>query len=82
MCDISKQIRREIPPGTETEPVELTIEYLTGFELFNTRPYHNYETFSTGWRVSGRGIKVEFEDLETAVTQYLLKRAAQGRKGE
>lgn len=25
-----------------------------GFELYNTRPYHNYETWSDGWIVFGR----------------------------
>lgn len=31
--------------------VFLSIEFYGGFEYFNTRPYHNYETWGHGWRI-------------------------------
>lgn len=34
--------------------VKQLIVRVCGFELFNTRPYHNYETWSDGWHVFGR----------------------------
>jgi hypothetical protein len=66
--------------------VQVRIEKIVGFELFNTRPYHNYETWSDGYRVSsteeggigdvrlGRDgsflLVVEREDLDDAVREY------------
>ena len=45
------------------------IEMISGFELFNTHPYHNYETFSSGYRVSlpDGSFKIEREDLDDAI---------------
>lgn len=69
--EVDRIIRTLLPErmtnGTETL---LTIEYICGFELFNTRPYHNYETWSTGYRVSGEGITVEAEDLDDAIRLF------------
>jgi len=48
----------------------MTIEFISGFELFNTRPYHNYDTWSQGWRVHGLGVIVEREDLDEAVQTW------------
>ena len=48
----------------------MVIEFISGFELFNTRPYHNYETWSQGWRVHGRGVFVEREDLDDAIKEW------------
>lgn len=49
----------------------LTIEYFGGFELFNTRPYHNYENWSEGWRLKTGdrfgNITVIEEDLDDAI---------------
>jgi len=30
---------------------QVRITLIRGFELFNTRPYHNYETWSDGYRL-------------------------------
>lgn len=62
-------IRMAKPPGMD-DGVHVTIEYFTGFELFNTRPYHNHETFSGGYRVSGLGVTSEAEDLDDAVRKW------------
>lgn len=51
----------------------MKIEFISGFELFNTRPYHNYETWSQGYRVSGRGVTVEAEDLDDALMEWADK---------
>ena len=48
--DADKFIREMLGSGM-IDGVRLTIEFVSGFELFNTRPYHNYETWSNGYRV-------------------------------
>jgi hypothetical protein len=67
--EIDQIIRRLKPPGMD-DGVHVTIEYFTGFELFNTRPYHNYEAWSGGYRVKGLGAEVESEDLDDAVKKW------------
>ena len=80
---------REVHPVVGFSPThtQVTIEKINGFELFNTRPYHNYETWSDGWRITaseeseivdrryGRGgtspLVVEAEDLDDAVREYV-----------
>lgn len=72
---------REVHPikGFCSDHTVLTIELCQGFELFNTRPYHNYETWSDGWFIRDEnGVKGRGEDLDQAVEDYL--RALQ-RKG-
>lgn len=68
---VDQVIRRLLPErmtnGTETL---LTIEYICGFELFNTRRYHNYESWSTGYRVTCEDIVVEAEDLDDAIRKF------------
>lgn len=49
---------------------ELECKFIIGFELFNTRPYHNYETWSQGWNIQGHGIKVAHEFLLAAVKEW------------
>lgn len=50
-----------------------TIRYFGDFELFNTRPYHNYETWSSGYEiVTGErygSIRVKAEDLDDAISK-------------
>lgn len=50
-----------------TDGTVMRIEFVSGFEKFNTRPYHNYETWGQGYRVTGLGVSVEREDLDDAV---------------
>jgi hypothetical protein len=50
-----------------TDGTVMRIEFVYGFEKFNTRAYHNYETWGQGWRVTGLGVRVEREDLDDAV---------------
>lgn len=49
-----------------TDGTVMKIEFISGFEKFNTRPYHNYETWAQGYRVTGLGVCVEREDLDDA----------------
>ena len=51
----------------------LKLEYVYGFEKFNTRPYHNYETWAGGWRVTDTKHKISFEEeeLEKAVAKWI-----------
>lgn len=53
-----------------TDGTVMVIEFVSGFEKFNTRPYHNYETWAQGWRVSGLGVTLEREDLDDAVKEW------------
>lgn len=49
---IDQHIRRLSPNKGMTEgnsEPQIRITLIRGFELFNTRPYHNYETFSDGY---------------------------------
>lgn len=73
---VDREMRQAIPVGmTNGTEVYQTIERIVGFELFNTRRYHNYETWSDGWRITDRdGIKAEAEDLDVAVQRYTVKR--------
>lgn len=66
---LDRTIRRASRCGM-TGGVVMTIEFISGFELFNTRPYHNYETWSQGYRVTGKGVTVEREDLDDAVVAW------------
>lgn len=70
--ELDQIIRRASRCGmTEGDVVKIT--FISGFELFNTRPYHNYETWSQGYRVSGKGVTVEREDLDDAVKEWAAK---------
>jgi hypothetical protein len=45
-------LRREMPVGMQSG-IHLRLDKIVGFELFNTRPFHNYETWSSGYRLLG-----------------------------
>ena len=68
------QILRDCFPvkGFCSDHIQVTIQKICGFELFNTRHYHNYESWSDGYRIllgdgSDKKIFVEAEDLDTAI---------------
>lgn len=63
-----------------TDGTVMVIEFVSGFEKFNTRPYHNYETWGQGYRVHGLGVWVEEEDLDDAITTW-AKYVADKRAG-
>lgn len=46
-------LRKASGVGME-DGVKQVILRICGFEMFNSRPYHNYETWSDGYRVIGR----------------------------
>lgn len=61
--------------------IEIKITKRTGFELFNTSPYHNYETWSDGYYVTatdenGKQFQCQAEDLDEALR--LLAEAVEG----
>lgn len=72
--ELDKCIQCTLRLGMENG-VFLTIEYIYGFEKFNTRPYHNYETWAGGYRVTDPrlGIVVEREDLDDAIQEWAAK---------
>lgn len=65
-------IRRTVRAGMDSGTL-MTIEFIAGFEKFNTRPYHNYETWGQGYRVSGKDVVIEREDLDDAVKEWAKK---------
>jgi hypothetical protein len=71
--DMIERYIRDAKPAGMDDGVHVTIEYFSGFELFNTRPYHNYETWSAGFRVKGLGVTVEREGLVEAVQEWYRK---------
>lgn len=45
-----QRLKRAFPIRmTDDVETRVTITLVTGFELFNTRPYHNLETWSSGY---------------------------------
>lgn len=78
LLEADRRIRRLFEAGPENCPgpgpyVLATIEVIGGFELFNTRPYHNYETWSKGYRIRANGITVSAEDLDDALALWAKK---------
>jgi hypothetical protein len=69
--ELDQLIRRTLRLGMDSGTF-LKIEYIYGFELFNTRPYHNYETWAGGYRVTDTitNTYVEREDLDDAVKEW------------
>lgn len=70
--ELDQILRRTTPIGMRDE-VDVTIRKITGFELFNTRPYHNYENWSDGYEIEGQGIKLRREDLDEAIKEWAKK---------
>lgn len=74
---IDRDLRTAVPVvGFAPNHTQLTIEKICGFELFNTRRYHNYETWSDGWRITRGSLTVQAEDLDDAVRLFVEKLAA------
>ena len=48
-----RALRQSSPVGME-QGVKQIILRICGFEIFNTRPYHNYETWSDGYNIISR----------------------------
>lgn len=68
---LERQIRSTLPTGMYDE-VRLTIEYVCGFEKFDS-----YETWASGFRVKGHGITLEREDLNDAINAWCAAYKAQ-----
>lgn len=69
---IDRDLRMAVPVvGFAPDHTQLVIEKICGFELFNTRRYHNYETWSDGWRVTRGSLTVKAEDLDDAVRLFV-----------
>ena len=55
--------------------VMLTIRFRRGFEIFNTRPYHNYEDWGDGYEIETYdGQKFVAEDLDDAIKKLVAAR--------
>lgn len=69
--------KRLYPPSPITGPIDIKIELVSGFELFNSKPYHNYETWSNGWKIStGTGkLLASAESLEDAIMEFYIQYA-------
>lgn len=66
---LDQLIRRTLSYLGMSDGSFLKIEYVYGFEKFNTRSYHNYDTWAGGYRVTDEvnNIRLEREDLDDAV---------------
>lgn len=63
---------------TMTDRIQIKLKRFTGFEIFNTRPYHNYETWSAGWNAEDAwGNSASAEDLDDCLNKLCDKREAQ-----
>lgn len=74
-CD--RRLQRMFPTEMWGNEIICKIEMIGGFELFNTRPYHNYETWSSGYRITTGNrygsLIVEAEDLDDAIRMMEAK---------
>ena len=78
LLEADKLIRRLPLHGCPDSTVPLLrIEFIRGFEIFNTRPYHNYETWGDGYIIQAfddKGIVIATsrrEDLDEALKDIL-----------
>lgn len=69
--ELDKLIRQTLKLGMDSGTF-LKIEYVYGFEKFSTRPYHNYETWAGGYRVTDprHDLVIEEEDLDDALLKW------------
>lgn len=70
LTEIEQLIRRALPENVNGD--QLTITFFSGFEIFG-----HYETWGSGWRVEGYGVKVKSEYLNDAVEDWIEKHKAQ-----
>lgn len=74
LCWADKRIKRLFQPIMK-DCVRCKIELICGFELFNTREYHNLETWSQGYKITAYNSKEEeiaiatAEDLDIALSK-------------
>jgi hypothetical protein len=78
---VAQRLERAYPP-TMDDMTQVIVERRVGFELFNTRPYHNYETWSTGWYAKDAwGNRACTEDLDDCLNKLCAQREAQKKEG-
>lgn len=79
---LDQKLRRACPvTGMNDYHIKLTIEMINGFELFNTRPYHNYENWSDDYRITNGKITVEAEDLDDAIDKFCKEKEKEKSNG-
>lgn len=80
LSKIDQRLRRMFPTRiwANNETI-VTVRMFGGFEFFNTRPYHNYESWSSGYEIkTGErygNLKVTAEDLDDAISKMAHKLA-------
>ena len=80
LMDADKRLRRMFPIGIRDE-IDVVIRKRTGFELWNSRPYHNYETWSDGYIAETATLLASGEDLDECLDD-LERLLAKERAGE
>ncbi len=65
MNPIERKLRQALPDGMR-DGIDVRIELHTGFEDWGT-----YETWGSGWIVTGKGFRVADRDLDTAVSKFV-----------
>ena len=61
------QMLRSVYTSGMIDGTRLVIRMVTGFEIFNTRPYHNYETWGTGYEATDGRVYARAEDLDDCI---------------
>lgn len=78
LSDIDKRLRKLFPTEMWSDnEIICSIEMIGGFEFFNSRSYHNYENWSSGYKITtgeryGKIVVIE-EDLDDAITKLEKK---------
>lgn len=72
LWEVEQRLRRLFPTEMwDNNETLINLRMFGGFEEFNTRPYHNYETWSCGWEITtGKRygeFKVFSEDLDDGI---------------
>jgi len=70
---LDQRIKKLFPVGMRDE-IDIVIRLRCGFELQNTRPYHNYETWSHEWQaIQGDKLVAAAENLDDLVKKLEVR---------
>lgn len=64
---VDRQLRGMYRCGPDSEGTQVVIHKVCGFEMFNTRPYHNYETWGDGYEACDGKFYATAEDLDDCI---------------
>jgi len=71
---LDKELRGAFKHGM-FDGTRCVIWMISGFELFNTRPYHNYENWAQGYCATDGRVFARAEDLDDCIAQFIAAAA-------